>query len=253
MLYISLRNLLAAPIAALALSCALPANASVIVGGTRVVYRAADKEVTLKLTNEGQSPALTQAWVDAGTATPTPTSIEVPFTITPPIARIDPGKGQTLRILYTGEPLPQDKESLFWLNVLEIPPKPSADEAGVNSLQMAFRSRFKLFFRPAGLPGSATEAPAALRWELGSRDGKPVLLAHNPTPYHVSPVSVEVIAGEHLAKATDPDMIAPGATATFHLDSEVRNPAGATVRVHCINDFGGRDKFGAPLNASGSR
>ncbi|MNT43139.1 Chaperone protein EcpD precursor [compost metagenome] len=137
--------------------------------------------------------------------------------------------------------------------MLEIPPKPSADEAGVNSLQMAFRSRFKLFFRPAGLPGSAPEAPAALRWELGSRNGKPVLVAHNPTPYHVSPVTVEVIAGEHLVKATEPDMIAPGATAAFQLDGEVRNPAGATVRVHCINDFGGRDQFSAPLSASGSR
>lgn len=253
MLSTSLRNLLAAGMAALALSCTIPVSASVIVGGTRVVYRGTDREVTLKLTNEGPSPALTQAWVDAGTATPTPTSIEVPFTVTPPIARIDPGKGQTLRILYTGEPLPQDKESLFWLNVLEIPPKPPADEVGVNSLQMAFRSRFKLFFRPAGLPGSATEAPAALRWEPGSRNGRPVLVVHNPTPYHVSPVTVEVVAGEHIIRATDPDMIAPGATAILHLDRDASIPAGATVRVHCINDFGGRDKFSAPLSAPNSR
>ncbi|PJI52023.1 molecular chaperone EcpD, partial [Methylobacterium radiotolerans] len=59
--------------------------------------------------------------------------------------------------MHTGEPMPQDKESVFWLNVLEIPPK---DKANQNLLQMAFRSRIKLFYRPAGLKGKAEDAPS---------------------------------------------------------------------------------------------
>ncbi len=54
-----------------------------------------------------------------------------------------------MHVFYTGEPLPQDKESVFWLNVQESLPKPDANKAGVNRLQLNSRSRIKLFFRPA--------------------------------------------------------------------------------------------------------
>ena len=47
----------------------------------------------------------------------------MPFTMVPPLFRLDPKKGQMLRIVYTQEPLATDKETLFWLNVLEVPPR----------------------------------------------------------------------------------------------------------------------------------
>ncbi|WP_043219895.1 fimbrial biogenesis chaperone, partial [Burkholderia gladioli] len=87
------------------------ADASVVIGGTRVIYGAGEPEVTIKLSNEGQSPALVQSWVDAGDTKSEPSTTKVPFVVTPPISRIDPSKSQTLRIVYTGEPLPKDRES----------------------------------------------------------------------------------------------------------------------------------------------
>ncbi|WP_251677901.1 fimbria/pilus periplasmic chaperone [Escherichia coli] len=62
----------------------------------------------------------------------------------PPINRVDPGKGQTLRVTFTDLPLPTDRESVFWLNVLEIPTRyePKSND---NYLQVAFRTRIKLF------------------------------------------------------------------------------------------------------------
>lgn len=239
--------------AAFALTCTAPAEASVVIGGTRVIYRGNDAEVTLKLTNEGKAPALTQAWVDAGNPTASPSAIEVPFTVTPPVARIDPGKGQTLRILYTGEPLPQDKESVFWLNVLEVPPKPTADEAGPNTLQMAFRSRIKLFYRPVGLKGAPNEAPDALHWRLDRDSGPPAVVVSNPTPYHVSLAAIDVDAGGHTVKVADPGMVAPGQTQTFRLSGEPGNPAGATVRFRTINDYGGGSEHSAALAAPSAR
>jgi chaperone protein EcpD len=59
--------------------------------------------------------------------------------------------------------VPQDRESVFWLNVLEIPPKPVGK---ANHIQLTVRSRLKLFYRPAGLAGSPKAAVAQLRWRL---------------------------------------------------------------------------------------
>ncbi|MEI3973708.1 fimbria/pilus periplasmic chaperone [Klebsiella pneumoniae] len=53
--------------------------------------------------------------MDTGDASVAPDSVNVPFIITPLIFRIEPHTGQTLRIMYTGEALPNDRESIFWL------------------------------------------------------------------------------------------------------------------------------------------
>ena len=43
-------------------------HASVVVEGTRVVYPANEREVTVRMNNKGHGPVLMQAWVDRGTA-----------------------------------------------------------------------------------------------------------------------------------------------------------------------------------------
>ncbi len=216
-----------------------PAHASVVIAGTRVIVNAVDGEATIKLSNEGKSPALTQAWLDTGDASAAPAGIDVPFTVTPPIARIDPGKAQTLRIHYTGERLPADKESVFWLSVLEVPPKPGTEEMDANKLQLAFRSRIKLFFRPAGLPGEASDAPARIAWRIVKADHGLALEARNPTAYHVSFSGLALLDGAHSASNDAGGMVAPGKTATFPLAGNVDPDKAATVRYQAINDYGG--------------
>ncbi|MDP1293960.1 fimbria/pilus periplasmic chaperone, partial [Klebsiella variicola] len=39
-----------------------------------------------------------------------PTSSKAPFVLSPPVSRIDPSKGQSLRLMFTGAPLASDKE-----------------------------------------------------------------------------------------------------------------------------------------------
>ncbi|KWO64099.1 fimbria/pilus periplasmic chaperone [Burkholderia territorii] len=226
-----------------------PAGASVVIGGTRVIYGASESEVTLKLTNVGQSPALVQSWVDAGDVRGTPSKIKVPFTVTPPIARIDPSKSQTLRIVYTGEQLPKDRESVFWLNVLEVPPKASAADADVNRIQLAFRSRIKVFYRPDNLKGSSADAPAQLTWRLTQADGKPVIETHNPTPFHVSLTMISVQSGGHSATFDDGGMVGPGETRAFPLKGAVPDVGGARVRYTVLNDYGGAVSSETPLQS----
>ncbi|TFZ44669.1 molecular chaperone [Stenotrophomonas maltophilia] len=209
------------------------AQASIVIAGTRVVYPASESEVTLKLSNEGSSPALVQVWTDKGDPAMTPTEEGGPFLVMPPIARVDPRKSQTLRISYTGGELPQHRESVFWLNVLDIPPKQNIEADDANALQFAFRSRIKLFYRPAKLQGQPFDAPSQVIWRILDSGGKPNLEARNPSPYHVT------FSAIHLGKSAVTDvgvMIAPGEIRLLPLQS--RGEEG-TVRYEAINDFGG--------------
>ena len=141
------------------------AMAGVVITGTRLVYPASQKEITVKLNNNGSKPALVQAWVDTGDVQSSPTSSKAPFLLSPPVSRIDPSKGQSLRLMFTGASLPANKESVFWFNILEIPPK-AEGPVEMNVLQMAFRSRIKIFYRPDGLPGSPSDAPQQVQWKV---------------------------------------------------------------------------------------
>lgn len=96
-------------------------QAAIVITGTRVVYPESSREVNVRLTNVEQSPVLVQAWIDDGNAGASPDEIKVPFVLMPPVFRVEPKKGQTLRVMYTGDDLPKDRESVYWLNVLEIP------------------------------------------------------------------------------------------------------------------------------------
>jgi chaperone protein EcpD len=225
------------------------AQAGIVLSGTRVIYPAADREVTVSVTNnDAKAPRLVQAWIDSGDATLAPDKADVPFHVKPPVFRLDPQKSQALRIVYTKEPLPADKESVFWLNVLEVPPKSSESGEG-NSLQFAFRTRVKLFFRPGKLSGSPEDAPKALTWALNSEHGKSVLTVSNPTPYYISFQSVELAQGGTTNEApTDLDMVAPFGTLNIPLkDKASASSSNAEVRFKTINDFGGFVPFTAQL------
>jgi len=99
-----------------------PVLASVTITGTRVIYPAGEKEITVRLQNKGVLPALVQSWIDSGDANQPLDEIRVPFVLMPPVSRIEAHGSQTLRLMFTGDNLPADKESVFWLNVLDIPP-----------------------------------------------------------------------------------------------------------------------------------
>ena len=224
-----MRNLLLAVTASVLL--AAPAVASIVITGTRVIYPSDAKEVSVKLNNAGKLPVLVQSWIDKGDANAKPESIKVPFILTPPINRVEAGKGQTLRISYTGEALPTDKESVFWLNVLEIPAKSKVSTAE-NYLQMAFRSRIKFFYRPVGLQGDANEAAKAVTWTAKGN----TLLANNPTPYFVSFVTLST-----SGKKIEGSMVAPYSVLTVKLSGH----AGSKVSGEYVNDYGAIRNFNA--------
>lgn len=221
--------------------CLSTSYAGIVVTGTRVIYPAQQKNVSVQLSNIGDSPALVQAWIDNGDPKMLPEQIKTPFVITPPISRVDAEKGQTLRITHTGEALPQDRESVFYLNVLDIPPKPNAEQGIDNYLQFAIRTRIKLFYRP-NFPMASHEAYDKVTWRVEQKQ----LIADNPTPYFITYNHIELKQGGRTIKVTQPDMVAPFSQQRFAL-SQSANSSG-TVVWSVINDYGAKQDGESRLN-----
>ncbi|MBB5359326.1 chaperone protein EcpD [Rhodanobacter sp. ANJX3] len=230
------------------LFCANVAQASVIIGGTRVIFPAKDGEVTLRLSNDSARPALIEAWVDRGDPKSTPEKVDAPFLITPPLFRIEAHKDQSLRIIATPAPLPTDRESLFWLNVLEIPPKPSSMETqDKNTLQLAIHSRLKLFYRPDHLPGDPLKVPAQLIWKVAPQAQGYVLDVRNPTPYHITITDLSVnVGGKSYASETG--MIDPLGVLRLTIKGLSQAPAAGTpVNYVVVNDYGAATTFSGTI------
>ncbi|EOR9934861.1 fimbrial chaperone [Escherichia coli] len=224
------------------------AIADIVISGTRVIYKSDQKSVSVRLENKGNNPLLVQSWLDTGDDNAEPGSITVPFTATPPVSRIDAKRGQTIKLMYTASSvLPKDRESVFWFNVLEVPPKPDAATATNQSLlQLAFRTRIKLFYRPEGLKGNPSDAPLALKWSWATAGGQTALQVTNPTPYYVSFSSGD-LESSSKRYPLDVKMIAPFSNDVIKVNGMSGKSSSAKVHFYAINDFGGAIEGNATL------
>lgn len=197
----------------------MTANAGVIIGGTRVIFEGAKKEATINITNPDNTPYLIQSWIDMQDGV----SGKAPFIITPPLYRLDGGQKNLERIVMTGS-LPQEQESLFWLNIKAIP---SASKQ-MNALQIAVKTRIKLIYRPEGLRASTPEEQAnKLTWQQSGN----AIQVNNPTPYVIN--FNEITLGGR--KLDDVTYVLPGASARFSLPEGV---SGHSLTFKVINDYG---------------
>ena len=217
--------------------CLHDVNAAIQITGTRVIYPADEREVTIQLQNNGSSPRLLQTWVDSGDASQGATNSNAPFMITPPITRVEPGKGQSLRLMFTGGDVPADRESVFWLNVLEIPPRPQTAGDGESFMQFAVRTRIKIFYRPKGLAGDPVGSYSLLQWRLLKQGAGHAVECTNPTAYNVSLASVR-LKGTIRDKKKMPE---GGTCPAFgrHVFPVERAAPAEGVTFTAINDYGG--------------
>lgn len=213
-------------------------HAEIIIHGTRVIYPSNAREITLQVSNNGNKPALVQAWIDEGDAKSTPDQSQAPFMITPPISRVDGNKGQTLRIsaLPKSGGLSKTQETLYWLNILDIPPKPSAkniNDVPENFLQLAIRSRIKFFYRPTEIKEDSSVASTKLQWSIQGTQ----LRVKNPTPFHITLTTVnQDNAGKRVDLISQGLMLKP-----FSEDSITLKSSNTSKMVFTsINDYGGR-------------
>ncbi|CAI8757000.1 molecular chaperone [Kosakonia quasisacchari] len=206
------------------------ACASVTMVGTRVIYPADIKEKALAFTNTGNEPVLVQVWADKDNPQSTPETADAPFLLMPSIFRINPTSEHTLRLKFTGAGLPQDRESLFWLNFLQYPARKTSDR-GQNSLTVLVKSRLKLFYRPASLTGDANHSLDDVKVSLRGQ----AIEINNTGAYHISVISAftQVRAKKYPIKYKG--IIVPHSVTKWDLPSG----GGDSLTINAINDYGG--------------
>lgn len=219
------------------------AQASVVVSGTRLVYPAKQHDITIQLTNTDSRPALVQSWIDSGDVKQDPSQSTAPFVVTPPITRVDAGKKQLIRLTFLGSAaVPTDRESVFWYNMLDVPPESKAQE-GKNSIQVALRTRIKVFYRPDGLPGSPEKAATGLSWQGVKTPQGYALRAVNSSAFNVSMSKVAVITGGTTYSDDLGGMVPPKSSKDFVLKGLNSAPSvQAGVTYTWINDYGSETK-----------
>lgn len=161
----------------------LTVQAAVTLDRTRAVFDGASKSISLNISNDNQQqPYLAQSWLEDEQQNKMLTG---PLIITPPVQRLEPGAKGIIRVKATGSvsQLPQDRESLFYFNLREIPPESEKP----NVLQIALQTKIKLFYRPKALkrePGAVWQDRLVLHTETGG------YRIENPTPYYVTVIGL---------------------------------------------------------------
>lgn len=222
----------------LMLAAHVPATqAALTLGATRVVFDSDKRSTSLIVANPSNRPFAVQTWVNTADDDDT---TAVPFMPSPPLFRLNPGKEQQVQINGLPNTLPTDRESLFYFNVQEIPQATANDG---NVLNIALRTRIKLFYRPNQLKDSPVARLKDLQWSIKHIGGQAQLVVNNPTPFHVSFIRLEVTGGDQNHAVNNAAMVGPLSTQTYALKGIKPGPH-LNVVFSAINDYGG---YTAPL------
>jgi len=213
----------------LLLSTILTANyafAAIALDRTRVIFEGNNKAISVNISNENkQLPYLAQAWIEDENQK----KVTEPLIVTPPVQRVEPGSKSMVKIsaMPTVNTLPQDRETLFYFNLREIPPR--SDKPNV--MQIALQTKIKLFYRPSEITVKAGDV-----WQnklvLTKNNGG--YRIENPTPFFITIVGIGVPDNKKEIKDFKPVLLAPKSSRT------VSAPVSDTPLVTYINDYGGR-------------
>jgi P pilus assembly chaperone PapD len=189
-------------------SAAFSSHAGLSASSTRVIFKEGQTQQSLMLVNTNSWPVMAQSWVDNGnTSLTTPDRIKTPFVAVPALFKLEPQAMQGLRLIYNQQELPQDRESVFWLNLYEIPPKPATMSPQAQSVVLTMNTQMKIFWRPkkVGDPANIAEK-ISFRQEKSGQGIE--IVCHNASPWHVSFAGISLLAGDKTyAAAQQPDMM----------------------------------------------
>ncbi|EJD6083048.1 fimbria/pilus periplasmic chaperone [Providencia alcalifaciens] len=201
-------------LAVLSLTMSASSMAALSMDKTRYIFEGNKDAISIVVKNAEKKTYGGQTWIENIKETDTrPT-----FVVTPPFFKITGDGKQVLRVIKALDEMPEDKESIYWVNLQEIPP---VNKEG--GLSVALRTKVKLLYRPANLVEGRKNAETGL--SLISKGGKPVLM--NTTPYIFAiadvldakevPVALDDMTHKQLA------MFAPGETVTLPVGSMAKS------------------------------
>jgi chaperone protein EcpD len=150
-------------------------------------------------------------------------------------------KRAKLQVRFIGPSLPGDRESVFWINLLELQPKPAGKlSATQNNVQFSTRTRLKLFYRPEKLAGRPQDAVQTLRWRLVALKGGYALA--KTLLRNVSFNDIRLPGRENPHDGSLRGMCPAKGEKTFPAPFIAHAGAGKMV-VTTINDYGGFEQY----------
>lgn len=218
--------------ALLVLGLSQSTHAAVGLDRTRVIFDGGKEATSVNITNNNtQLPYLAQSWIEDEDGK----KITTPLIVLPPVQRLEPGKQSQVKVqaLPAAKMLPQDRETVFYFNLREIPPR--SDKA--NTLQIALQTRIKLFYRPQAIAPSQQDLSNPWQEKLTlTREGEHYKV-NNPTPYYVTLVDARSSKDGKTVPGFEPLMVPPkGALAL----GPTAKALGTTPYLSYVNDYGGR-------------
>lgn len=202
------------------------AHASLTVDRTRIIYDAEKSGVSVVVENsDPKDPFLAQVWIESADGQ----KITEPLIALPLLQRIEPNQKKQIRVntINSTAPLAQDRESLFYFNLLGVPPKSQID----NVVEIVIQSRFKLFYRPKGLqkyPDNDWQKKLLLE-----RKGSELVL-NNPTPYHI--VIININNSSQKIKDFSEIILEPYASTVYPMNEQLRRAS--EIFVVYVDDYG---------------
>lgn len=216
------------------------AQAAIALDRTRIIFDGSQKSVSLNVRNQNkQLPYLAQGWIEDDQGN----KIQSPLTVLPPVQRIEPGKLSQVKVqaLPTAQLLRQDRETVYYFNLREIPPKSSKP----NTLQIALQTRIKLFYRPAAIAMDKSASPPQEQLTLSKQGDKYVV--NNPTPYYVTLVDASTKKDVPGIKNFEPMMVPPKGNLPLTVSAAA---VGNSPVLTYVNDYGGRPQLSFSCNGS---
>ncbi|HIE6455540.1 TPA: fimbrial biogenesis chaperone [Serratia marcescens] len=218
------------------------AQAGIIASATRVIFREGDTEKNLMLLNTNGYPIVAQTWVDNGDVNAAPELSRAPFVTLPSVFALPPSALKGLRILFAGAALPTDRESVFWLNLYEIPPSQPTTPPLSSRVTLAMNTQMKIFYRPKALKGNAENAAEAVSFSLQKSLGGYQLRCDNRSAFYLSLGGLSVQVGKHeFLVQQESDMMAPPlASRVYNLGKDFSYNSLDAIKVNAtfINDQG---------------
>lgn len=188
-------------------------------------------EYKVDIINTSNASYLVQSWLEDLSGN----RKKLPVVITPPIFEIQGMEKGIVRLAPITARLPSDRESIFWLNIQEIPSKTESP----NTLKMAIRSRIKVIVRPESLARiGLEEASKNLRFSLRNTNGKRYLIASNNSPYYLSMGELSVLNDKKYVFPDRFNMVPPFGEQRYLIPDGVDNNI-MKIKHGIINDYGG--------------
>ncbi|MTC28543.1 fimbria/pilus periplasmic chaperone [Providencia alcalifaciens] len=211
--------------------------AAVTLDRTRIIFDGDQQSINITIRNDNpELPYLAQSWLEDAAEK----KLEAgPIIATPPIQRMEPKSTSLVRLSAAPDinKLPQDRESLFYYNLREIPPK--STEAGV--LQIALQSRVKLFYRPEAIVADSKKEWAKQITLTPTANGYQL---NNPTGFYLTIIGIG--NSQKLSEQSDFDAVMVPPKSTHNLKSAKF----ATPYLTYINDYGGKPSLAFKCQAS---